>query len=45
MTSQDSFPRCGDREWGYDPAQVADFLDRVDAVLRSGPADDAARAP
>lgn len=45
MTSQDSFPRCDDREWGYDPAQVADFLDRVDAVLRSGPADDAARAP
>ena len=35
MTSQDRFPRCGEREWGYDPAQVEDFLDRVASVARS----------
>ena len=27
MTSQDRFPRCGDRLWGYDTAQVDDLLD------------------
>ena len=32
MTSQDRFPRCGDRLWGYDTAQVDDLLDRLDAL-------------
>ncbi|RKQ33369.1 DivIVA domain-containing protein [Kocuria tytonis] len=35
MTSQDRFPRVAERAWGYDPAQVDDFLDRVAAVLDS----------
>lgn len=32
MTSQDRFPRCGDRLWGYDTAQVDDLLDRLEAL-------------
>ena len=32
MTSQDRFPRCGDRLWGYETAQVDDLLDRLDAL-------------
>ena len=35
MTSQDRFPRLGQRAWGYDPRQVDDFLDRVAAVLHA----------
>ncbi|RLY92359.1 DivIVA domain-containing protein [Kocuria tytonicola] len=35
MTSQDRFPRLDQRSWGYDPAQVDDFLDRVAAVLHA----------
>ncbi|MDO4919579.1 DivIVA domain-containing protein [Kocuria sp.] len=33
MTAQDRFPRLPERGWGYDPAQVDDFLDRVGAVM------------
>ena len=35
MTSQDRFPRLDQRSWGYDPAQVDDFLDHVAAVLHA----------
>ncbi|MCT1723690.1 MULTISPECIES: DivIVA domain-containing protein [Kocuria] len=35
MTTQQRFDRLGERAWGYDPAQVDDFLDRLAAVMHT----------
>lgn len=54
MSTQQRFDRLGERAWGYDPAQVDDFLDRLAAVMHTtttppapgaGDADDAATHP
>ena len=37
MTTQQRFDRLGERAWGYDPAQVDDFLDRLAAVMHTTP--------
>ena len=33
MSTQQRFDRLGERAWGYDPAQVDDFLDRLSSVM------------
>lgn len=35
MSTQQRFDRLGERAWGYDPAQVDDFLDRLAAVMHT----------